>query len=162
MPLNISAGLVMCRMFNSELEFFLVHPGGPFFKNKQLGVWTIPKGLPEINEDLLFAAQREFAEETGIIPKPPFFPVGTIQQKGGKVVHGWTFLGEWDAATGIRSNTFKLEWPPKSGKFQEFPEQDKGEWMRYDQACLHIIPTQIPLLNRAKIIHHENIWQGHM
>jgi predicted NUDIX family NTP pyrophosphohydrolase len=146
----------MCRWVNKELEFFLVHPGGPFFKNKQLGFWGIPKGLPEANEDLLQAAQREFTEETGLTPHPPFYPLATIQQKGGKVVHSWTFLGEWDSTAGINSNMFNLEWPPRSGKFQNFPEQDKAEWMSYEKACIHILPAQLPLLHEAQIIHVRN------
>lgn len=150
MAADISAGLLMCRKTQHELEFFLVHPGGPFFKNKELGTWSIPKGLPDGQEDLLQTAQREFREETGLTPQPPFQPLGTIQQKSGKIVHAWSFLGEWDPATGITCNTFKLEWPPKSGRFQEFPEQDKAAWMDYGQALKHINPAQIPLLDRAR------------
>src|SRR5437868_1729489 len=118
----ISAGLLMCRWNDTMLEYFLVHPGGPFFKNKDEGVWSIPKGLPEGDEDLLITAQREFLEETGIQPTPPFYQLPIIKQKGGKIVHSWTFQGSWDSVKGIVSNTFKLEWPPRSGKFQDFPE----------------------------------------
>lgn len=149
MAAHISAGLLMCRKTN-ELEFFLVHPGGPFFKNKDLGTWSIPKGLPNDNEELLQTAQREFHEETGLSSHPPFEPLGSVQQKAGKIVHAWGFLGEWDPATGITCNTFKLEWPPRSGKFQEFPEQDKAEWMNYERAIKYINPAQIPLLERAR------------
>lgn len=150
MAAHISAGLLMCRKTPDGLEFFLVHPGGPFFKNKDLGTWSIPKGLPDDHENLLQTAQREFTEETGLIPHPPFEPLGSVQQKAGKIVHAWGFLGEWDPATGITCNTFKLEWPPRSGKFEEFPEQDKAAWMSYEQAMKHINPAQIPLLDKAR------------
>jgi predicted NUDIX family NTP pyrophosphohydrolase len=153
MAVHISAGLLMCRRAGPELEFFLVHPGGPFFKNKDLGAWSIPKGLPDHHEDLLQTAQREFNEETGLTPHPPFQSLGTIQQKSGKIVHAWSFLGTWDPDTGITCNTFKVEWPPRSGRFQEFPEQDKAAWMNYDLAWKHINPAQIPFLDRAKTIY---------
>jgi predicted NUDIX family NTP pyrophosphohydrolase len=153
MTQNISAGLLMCRKKNGELEFFLIHPGGPFFKNKDLGVWSIPKGIPDLNEDLLSAAQREFTEETGLTATPPFHELATIKQKRGKVVHAWAFEGEWNEQEGIVCNTFKLEWPPKSGRFQKFPEADRAAWMNFAKASDHIIPEQIPLLERAiKII----------
>lgn len=140
----------MCRHNQGHLEFFLVHPGGPFFRNKDLGVWSIPKGLPDSeNEDLLETAQREFAEETGLIPTPPFHELGHIRQKSGKIVYAWAFRGEWDPTTGIQCNTFKLEWPPKSGRIQEFPEQDKAAWMTFEDAARHIIPEQLPILERA-------------
>ena len=140
----------MCRVEAKELQFFLVHPGGPFFKNKDEGVWSIPKGIPESeNEELLAVAQREFEEETGIKPAGNFQPLGSVQQKAGKIVHAWAFLGEWDPASGIRSNVFALEWPPKSGKFQEFPEMDKAAWLPYADAIKKINPAQVPLLNRA-------------
>jgi predicted NUDIX family NTP pyrophosphohydrolase len=149
MPQNISAGLLMCRKAKDHLEFFLLHPGGPFFKNKDLGVWSIPKGLPNESEDLLIAAQREFHEETGLTAAPPFHSLGTIRQKAGKVVHAWAFLGEWNESNGIECNTFKLEWPPRSGKYQDFPEADRAAWMNFETAGRHIIPEQIPLLERA-------------
>jgi predicted NUDIX family NTP pyrophosphohydrolase len=149
MSVHQSAGLLMCRKSDQQLEFFLVHPGGPFFKNKTAGVWSIPKGLPEGNEDLLSAAQREFQEETGLSSKPPFFPLGSIQQKGGKIVHAWAFFGEWNPDDGIHSNTFSIEWPPKSGRMQEFPEQDQAAWLNFDDARARINPAQVPLLERA-------------
>ena len=150
MSVHLASGLLMCRRAKGSLEFFLVHPGGPFFTNKDKGVWSIPKGLPEENEDLLNAAQREFKEETGLAAQPPFQMLGSIQQKGGKIVHAWAFLGEWDPEKGITCNTFNIEWPPKSGLFQEFPEADKAAWMNFSEACEHINPAQIPLLERAK------------
>jgi predicted NUDIX family NTP pyrophosphohydrolase len=150
---NISAGLLMCRVqANNTIEFFLVHPGGPFYVNKNEGVWSIPKGIPNGNEDLLAAAQREFKEETGITPCPPFTPLDSIKQKGGKVVHAWMFIGDWNAESGIVCNTFKLEWPPRSGKFQEFPEQDRAEWMDYVKAVKHINPAQVVFLDKAMLL----------
>lgn len=149
MPKHIASGLLMYHIKNNEPEFFLVHPGGPFFKNKTEGVWSIPKGLPVTGEELLETAQREFTEETGLIAQPPFHTLGTILQKGGKEVYAWLCEGDWDPASGIKCNTFTLEWPPKSGKFQEFPEVDKAAWMPFDVAAKHIIPQQIPLLERA-------------
>jgi predicted NUDIX family NTP pyrophosphohydrolase len=149
MASQISAGLLMCRSTLAGLEYFLVHPGGPFFKNKNEGVWSIPKGLPNGEEDLLAAAQREFLEETGLKAEAPFYPLGNIQQKGRKIVYAWAFVGQWDPANGITCNTFKIEWPPRSGKFQEFPEVDKACWMNYQEAAMHIIAEQIPFLERA-------------
>jgi predicted NUDIX family NTP pyrophosphohydrolase len=146
-----AAGLLMCRFENNTLQFFLVHPGGPFFKNKDDGVWSIPKGIPDSeNESMLNVAIREFAEETGIKPEGDYFPIGSVQQKGGKVVNAWTFLGNWEPSMGIKSNTFSLEWPPKSGKFKEFPEMDRAEWFSYEQAVKKINPAQIALLDRAQ------------
>jgi predicted NUDIX family NTP pyrophosphohydrolase len=136
-------------MGSKGLEFFLVHPGGPFFKNKNDGVWSIPKGLPDGAEDLFTTAKREFEEETGLKSGAPFYELGSIKQKAGKIVHAWAFLGEWDPAMGITCNTFKLEWPPRSGKFQDFPEMDKASWMTYPEAAKRIIPEQVPLLDRA-------------
>lgn len=140
----------MCRLKPGGPEFFLLHPGGPFFARKDSGVWSIPKGLPEAGETLLDTAQREFFEETGMRPRPPYFELGKIRQKGGKVVHAWAFEGEWDAAMKISCNTFTLEWPPRSGRRVEFPEMDQAEWYPYQQAVIKIIPEQIPLLDRAK------------
>ncbi len=147
----------MCRIAEHELEFFIVHPGGPFFQNKNEGVWSIPKGIPDENEQLLIAAQREFKEETGIEPIGPFYPLQTIKQKSGKIVHAWTFVGSWNPADGITCNSFKLEWPPRSGKFQDFPEQDKAAWMKYEEAIRHINPAQIPLLDEARELFRTNI-----
>lgn len=147
----IAAGLLMCRFENNTLQYFLVHPGGPFFKNKDEGVWSIPKGIPEsTDEDLLRVAIREFEEETGIIPSGEYVPIGIIKQKGGKTVHAWTFLGEWSPSAGIKSNKFSMEWPPRSGKFSEFPEMDKAEWLTYEDAVKKINPGQVPFLDRAR------------
>ena len=152
MTKNLAAGLLMCRLSNDLLEYFLVHPGGPYFKNKNAGAWSIPKGIPEEGETLIQTAQREFFEETGITPEPPFYPLGMVKQKGGKVVHAWAFFGTWDPVTGITCNNFTLEWPPKSKKMVEFPEVDKASWMGYADAISMIIPEQIPFLDQAKEI----------
>ncbi len=149
MPSNVSAGLLMCRFNDNQLQFFLVHPGGPFFQNKNKGVWSIPKGIPEEGEDLFVTAQREFREETGLHPAPPFHPLGQIKQKSGKIVHAWAFIGGWNPQDGTTSNYFEIEWPPRSGKRQRFPEQDKAEWMTLEKAKVYINPQQAPFLERA-------------
>jgi len=148
---NLAAGLLMCRM-TLHLEFFLVHPGGPYFRGKDAGRWTIPRGIPESEEILVVTACREFYEETGIHPWPPYFDIGTIKQKDGKVVHAWTFAGKWDPAEGISCNTFDLEWPPRSGKVVSFPEVDQARWTDYQTAAKYIIPEQIAFLDRAQTI----------
>lgn len=150
MKQNLAAGLVMCRNANGTLQYFLVHPGGPFYAKKDAGVWSIPKGIPEEGEDLIQTAQREFFEETGIRASPPFHDIGTVRQKGGKIVQAWAFLGSWDPASGITCNTFTLEWPPRSGRMTDFPEVDRARWMAYDEAVSMINPAQVPFLDRAK------------
>src|SRR4051812_25180155 len=117
---RLSAGLLMFRVQHGQLQVFLAHPGGPYFARKDDGSWTVPKGEPDPGEDLLDAAKREFAEETGILPNGPLIPLTPVRQKGGKVVHAWAFAGDWEGT--IVSNTFTMEWPPKSGKRMEFPE----------------------------------------
>jgi predicted NUDIX family NTP pyrophosphohydrolase len=149
MTRNVAAGLLMCRKTPEALSFLLVHPGGPYFRNKEAGVWTIPKGLPEAGEDLAETARREFFEETGIRPIPPFHDLGTVKQKSGKVVYAWAFLGAWDPVTGITCNEFTIEWPPRSGKRTSFPEVDKAEWMDFETAKKSILPEQIAFLERA-------------
>ena len=124
---RLSAGLLMYRIRNGAIEVFLAHPGGPYFVNRDDGAWTIPKGEPAAGEDLFLTAQREFEEETGVKPQGPYMPLQPIQQKGGKIVHAWAFEGDCDPAA-HRSNTFTMQWPPKSGKQQEFPEIDRAEF----------------------------------
>jgi predicted NUDIX family NTP pyrophosphohydrolase len=152
---KVTAGLLMCRKEQQELQFFLVHPGGPFYVKKNDGVWSIPKGLPENDEELLQTAQREFFEETGIQPHPPFHPLGTAKLKSGKVIHAWCFEGEWDPGQGIVSNVFKIEWPPASRKLMEIPEVDRAEWMPYDKAVKMIHPAQTPFLEKATQIYND-------
>jgi predicted NUDIX family NTP pyrophosphohydrolase len=146
--MKISAGLLMYRKKDHEMEYFLVHPGGPFFKNKDLGYWTIPKGEPNKGEDLLITAQREFFEETGIKPIPPFTELGQVTQKGGKLVYAWAF--EKDCDSSIQCNTFSMEWPPKSGRMASFPEVDLGAYFKYEEALLKINQAQTEFIIRLK------------
>ena len=149
-----SAGLLMFRRGSEEIEVFLVHPGGPFFKNKDLGSWTIPKGVFTSDEDPLTAAAREFAEETGQAPEAcalgshAFIPLGTIKQRGGKTVHAWGFEGDWSDAIAPHSNTFAMEFPPRSGALREFPEVDAWSFFPVTRAVQKINPAQIPLIER--------------
>ncbi len=143
---SISAGLLMYRRGSDELEVLLVHPGGPFWKNKDDGAWTIPKGELETGEELLAGAIREFGEETGLMPSGPFISLGQIKQKGGKTVHAWAFEGDCDPAQ-LKSNTFSMEWPPKSGRQQEFSEIDRAAFFGLDEARRKINPGQIPFLD---------------
>jgi predicted NUDIX family NTP pyrophosphohydrolase len=147
---KISAGLMMYRVRteqNNSVEILLAHPGGPYWKNKDDGAWTIPKGEITPGEDLLAAAIREFTEETGLTPAPPFVPLGEIKQKSGKIIHAWAFQGDCDPAQ-IRSNTFELEWPPKSGLTQEFPEIDRAKFYDLVAARQKILVSELPLLDR--------------
>jgi predicted NUDIX family NTP pyrophosphohydrolase len=145
-----SAGLLMYTVKNRTLKVFLVHPGGPFFINKNEGFWGIPKGLIEKNEEYLQTAVREFKEETGITPEGEYLPLGSIKQKNGKVVYAWAFETENDDQHFITSNTFKLEWPPRSGKIQEFPEIDKAEFFTVEAAKKEINEAQIELITRLE------------
>jgi predicted NUDIX family NTP pyrophosphohydrolase len=132
----------MYTVANGGLQIFLVHPGGPFFSKKDDGYWGIPKGLHEVNEALLDAAIREFREETGINPSGDFLYLGSVKQKSGKIVHAWAFRVEDNKPVKIQSNTFEIEWPPKSGIKQNFPEVDKGEFFPVDIARTKIVEAQ--------------------
>lgn len=143
---RVSAGLLMYQVRGKDLHVFLAHPGGPFFRRKDAGYWTIPKGELEDGEDLLAAAQREFTEETGIQSCPPYLSLGSIRQKGGKVVHAWAFAGEWNGD--LRSNHFEMEWPPRSGKTIRVPEVDRAQFFPVDRAKVMIKRTQVPLIDR--------------
>jgi predicted NUDIX family NTP pyrophosphohydrolase len=147
-----SAGLLLCRQ-RVELEFLLVHPGGPFFARRDPGVWSIPKGLLEPGEDPLATAWREFEEETGFaLPsRDPldYLVLGEIEQRGGKKVLGFAALGDADVSQ-LRSNRFELEWPSGSGRVQSFPEVDRAGWFELAQAAEKINPAQIALLERAR------------
>ena len=151
MSLRVSAGLVMYRFRGGELEVFLAHPGGPYTQVKDDGYWTIPKGRPKRYETLLEAAAREFEEETSIKPRGPYFELGSIRQKGGKVVHAWAFEGEWDDSQPVRSNTFEMAWPPSSGQLQRFPEIDQARFFTLAEARLKLKETQCPLLDRLEM-----------
>lgn len=140
-----SAGLLMFRVQRGQLEVFLAHLGGPFWAGKDQGAWSIPKGEISEGEDLLVAAQREFAEETGCRATGPFIPLTPVTQRGGKRVHAWAVEDDCDPAQ-LRSNTFSIEWPPKSGKQQEFPEVDRAEWFTITVALEKILSGQRELI----------------
>ncbi|WP_421944795.1 NUDIX domain-containing protein [Pedobacter sp.] len=143
-----SAGILAFRIIGEEFEFFLVHPGGPFFAKKDAGVWTVPKGELLANEEMLAAAIREFEEETSIKLEGEFIPLKEITQKGGKKVYCWAINFDFDASK-IVSNTFEMEWPPRSGKKIEIAEIDKGEWFNYQEAKIKINERQIPFLDEV-------------
>ena len=138
----------MFRRMGDILEVLLAHPGGPFFARKDEGVWTIPKGEVQPGEDLLTRAQIEFEEETGTKASGNFVPLGSIKQKGGKTVHAWAFEGDLPRDFVLKSNTFEVEWPTRSGRFQEFPEVDRAEFFSEEIARSKINPAQIPFLDR--------------
>lgn len=138
----------MFRRRDAGVEFLLVHPGGPFWKHKDLGVWSIPKGEYAEGEDALAAAKREFEEETSVAPRGEFLALGKVTQASGKIVTAWAFEGDCDAEA-IHSNTFSMEWPPKSGKQQEFPEVDRAGWFALELARSKILKAQAEFLDRA-------------
>jgi len=144
-----SAGILLYRRQGSILQVFLVHPGGPFWKNRDAGSWTIPKGEFKNDEPALDAAVREFREETGVTLKGHFQALSPIRQKGGKRVYAWAIAGDLDPAK-LVSNTFELEWPRKSGKSSTFPEVDRGAWFSLADARLQINPAQIPFLEELE------------
>lgn len=150
MPALTSAGLLMYSLNENKLKVFLVHPGGPFYVNKDDGYWGIPKGLPEENENLLDAAIREFQEETGIIPQGEYLPLGSVKQKNGKTVYAWAFKIDMKGFVEIMSNTFEIEWPPHSGKKQHFPEIDKGEFFTTDAAKKKIVGAQMEFITKLE------------
>lgn len=137
------------RKIAHQLEFFLVHPGGPFFTKKDAGFWTVPKGELLGGEEMLKAAIREFEEETSFKVTGDFYPLKEITQKGGKKVYCWGIQFDFDASK-VVSNTFEMEWPPRSGKKQLIAEIDKGEWFNYTQAKIKINERQIPFLDEVK------------
>jgi len=144
--MKTSAGILAFRVTN-EVEVFLVHPGGPFFKNKDEGVWSIPKGEYTGNEEAFLAAKREFLEETGHELQGTFFELETVKQKGGKEVKAWAIEQEIDTSRFV-SNTFNVEWPPRSGRFQTFREVDKAEWFTLPVAKLKINIAQAAFLDQ--------------
>ncbi|GAA4779156.1 NUDIX domain-containing protein [Olivibacter ginsenosidimutans] len=144
-----SAGILLYRKNETTVEFFLVHPGGPFFVRKQEGYWTIPKGEFTAGEEPLHAAIREFQEETGFLLSGDFMPLNPIIQKGGKKVYCWLLEKNIDAKR-IKSNTFEITWPPKSGRVQTYPEIDQAAWFTIDQAKVMINEKQVSLLEEAR------------
>lgn len=143
----LSAGIVLFRLANAAAEVLLVHPGGPYWTKKDAGTWSIPKGVANPGEELLVAACREFAEETGAtVPAGPAFPLGEFQQNRGKTVVAFAVQGDFDIAK-VRSNTFTMEWPPKSGRAGTFPEVDRAGWFTLAEAAEKIVPGQRPILD---------------
>lgn len=146
MAKKITAGLLLYRR-RGEPEVFLVHPGGPFWTKKDAGAWSLPKGEIGEGEDPLQAAKREFTEETGFPIEGEFRPLDPIKQSGGKVVQAWAIEADCDPAQ-VRSNLFAMEWPPKSGRTQQFPEVDRAEWFPIAAARKRIIPAQVTFLDQ--------------
>jgi predicted NUDIX family NTP pyrophosphohydrolase len=148
---KISAGLILYRIRNEKVEVLLVHLGGPFWRNKDDGAWFIPKGELEKGEEPLAGAKREFEEETGLTPQGNFLELGTVKQKSGKTIYAWAFESDCDPEA-IKSNTFTMEWPPKSGHQREFPEIDRAAFFTVGQAKPKIHPAEFPLLLRLQAL----------
>jgi predicted NUDIX family NTP pyrophosphohydrolase len=147
---RVSSGILLYRRPGGRLQVLLAHPGGPFFARKDDGHWTIPKGEVDPGEELFAVGRREFEEETGQpLPDGRSLELGSIVQKGGKIVHGWAIEGDLDPDAGA-SNTFELEWPPGSGRRQTFPEIDRVAWFDLDEARRRVKPTQIPFIDRLE------------
>jgi predicted NUDIX family NTP pyrophosphohydrolase len=144
-----SAGLLMYRKRNGQLEALLVHLGGPFWKNKDRGAWFVPKGEINPGEHELVAARREFQEETGLVPAAVFLSLGSVKHKSGKTVTAWAFSGDCDPAS-LKSNTFEMEWPPKSGKRAQFPEIDRADFFTVERAREKMHPSEFELLTRLE------------
>ncbi len=145
-----SAGILLFRNAGQALEVLLVHPGGPFWKNKDAGAWSIPKGEFAEQEAPLAAATREFEEETGINIHGHFIELTPVKQKGGKIVYAWALNKDLDAAS-IKSNSFEMEWPPRSGKTQRFPEVDRALWCSIPEARQKILASQLPLIEELMV-----------
>lgn len=148
MQVKTSAGLLMFRMRKGELEVLLVHPGGPYSQNKDEGSWTIPKGEVAEGEDLLERAKIEFEEELGIRALGRWMELGSVRQKGGKTVHAWALAGDLEDDFKPASNTFEMEWPPRSGKMQRFPEVDRAGFFPVEEARRKINEAQIVFIER--------------
>ena len=146
MPPPLSAGILLFRQQGEEPEVLLIRPGGPFWRNKDVGAWMIPKGMVEAGEAPATAALREFAEETGKELTAVPFPLAIVRQAGGKIVEAFAVEGDCDAAA-VQSNEFKVEWPPRSGVFQSYPEVAVARWMTFGEARAMMLPSQLPLLD---------------
>lgn len=142
----ISAGILLFKKEKGTSWFFLVHPGGPYWKGKETGAWSIPKGLVDPGEDPMAAAVREFREETGITLAGKYIPLTPLKQKSGKLVMAWALEQDVDEKN-IKSNFFEMEWPPGSGKKEKFPEIDKGSWFNKDAAKKMILPGQMAFID---------------
>ena len=141
-----SAGLLLFRIRDDKPEFFLVHPGGPFWKNKDDGAWSVPKGEFSDNEEPQVAAKREFQEETGVQVSGKFIELVPVKQRSGKMIYCWGLQYDLDPSI-IKSNLFQLEWPPKSGRYLDVPEVDRADWFNYETAKKKLIPGQVALLD---------------
>jgi len=150
-PAAVSAGLLLFRRRVGALEVFLAHPGGPFWKGRDEGAWTIPKGVLDPGEDPLAAARREFAEETGVVAVGPFMALGSVKQRAGKVVHAWAWEGDADAER-VTSNTSRTEWPRGSGRWLTFPEVDRCAWLDPAAARRKINPAQAAFIDRLEAL----------
>lgn len=147
---KMSAGLLMFRIRDGKLQLFLVHPGGPFWAKKDIGAWSIPKGEVRKDDSLLETAVREFEEEVGFKPEAEFIELGEVKQAGGKTVHAWAFEGDYDERVPIKSNTFKMEFPPHSGLIKEFPEIDKAGFFDAEEAKQKINAAQAEFIERLQ------------
>lgn len=154
MPI-ISAGLLLYRKRGRSLQIFLVHPGGPLWSNKDAGVWSIPKGLVDQGENTLEAAKREFQEETGFTASGQFIPLRPVKLKSGKVIQAWAIENDCDPGL-IKSNTFSMEWPPRSGRQQEFPEVDRAAWFDIEDAKQKINQRQVGFLEELDRMTSKN------
>ena len=147
----MSAGILMYHRGEAGLAVLLVHPGGPFWQNRDLGAWSIPKGELDAGEDPEAAARREFAEELGVAAKGPMRPLGEVRQRGGKVVLAFALEGTLDAGA-VRSNQIPIEWPPRSGRMIQIPEIDRAEWFPVPLAREKILASQRPFLDRLEVL----------
>jgi predicted NUDIX family NTP pyrophosphohydrolase len=148
-PIVRSAGLLMFRRRPAGAEVLLAHPGGPYWIRRDEGAWTLPKGEFPPDEEPLAGAIREFREETGFQPAPPYFPLGEARQKSGKRIIAWAFEGDADPAQ-LRCNLFEMEWPPRSGRIEKFPEVDRAAWFPLEQARVKLIEGQLPFLEALR------------
>lgn len=152
---KVSAGLLMYCLRDGRPEVLLAHPGGPLYTHRDDGSWTIPKGEVDPGEDLLKAAQREFREETGFAVDGPFWPLPVIKQKSGKVIHAWAFAGNCNPEA-LVSNPFEMEWPPRSGQKQQFPEIDRAEFFDFDTARRKLNAAQAQLVDALEALLTRN------
>ena len=146
-----SAGLVLYRRVEGVVEVFLVHPGGPFWAKKDLAAWSIPKGEIADGEAPLAAAQREFQEETGCVAAGDYVPLAPVRLSSGKVIHAWAVAGDCDPSR-LRSTTFPMEWPPRSGQWRDFPEVDRAAWFPLSEARRRITPGQVGLIDQLATV----------
>jgi predicted NUDIX family NTP pyrophosphohydrolase len=153
---KVSAGLLVFRRGRGEVDVLLVHPGGPLWVGRDVGAWSLPKGEVGPAEAALDAAKREFHEETGFSVDGDFVPLSPLRQRSGKVIHAWAVQGDCDPRY-LRSNTFSLEWPPRSGRTEQFPEVDRAAWFSIDEASRRIVPGQMGFLRELATLVREHV-----